>query len=33
MAALRAAGVHVAESPADLGKTLARALEGGAAQR
>jgi succinyl-CoA synthetase alpha subunit len=33
MAALRAAGVHVAESPADLGKTLAEALEGRAAQR
>jgi succinyl-CoA synthetase alpha subunit len=33
MAALRAAGVHVAESPADLGKTLAKALEERAAQR
>jgi succinyl-CoA synthetase alpha subunit len=33
MKALRAAGVHVAESPADLGKTLAKALEGRAAQR
>ena len=33
MAALRAAGVHVAESPADLGSTLAKALQGKAAGR
>jgi succinyl-CoA synthetase alpha subunit len=33
MAALREAGVHVAESPADLGATLAKALAGRAAQR
>jgi succinyl-CoA synthetase alpha subunit len=33
MAALRAAGVHVAESPADLASTLAKALEGRAAGR
>ena len=28
IAALRAAGVHVADSPADLGTTLQRALQG-----
>jgi succinyl-CoA synthetase alpha subunit len=33
MKALRAAGVHVAESPAELGSTLAKALQGKAAGR